>query len=85
MRCQAGCLCVRRCYVARERLLTRAACARPAVVFADPEKYAGQTIPVVREAISWTQVADILTEVTGTKIRRGRPAAGRRDAPSVLR
>jgi len=76
---------VRRCYVARERLLTRAACARPAVVFADPEKYAGQTIPVVREAISWTQVADILTEVTGTKIRRGPPAAGRRDAPSVLR
>jgi len=58
--------------------------ARRAVVFADPEKYAGQTIPVVREAISWTQVADILTEVTGTKVRRGRPAAGRRDAPSVL-
>ena len=46
------------------------ACALAAVVFADPEKYAGRVIPVAREAISWPQVADVLTEVTGTKVRR---------------
>jgi hypothetical protein len=46
-----------------------------AVVFADPEKYAGKVIPVAREAISWPQVADILTEVTGTKVRRALLAA----------
>ena len=65
-----------------EQLLMRA-CMR-AAVFADLEKYAGQTDPVVREAISWTQVADILTEVTGTKVRRGPPAAGRRRRASRL-
>ena len=49
------------------------------MIFADPKKYAGQVIPVAREAISWTQVAEILTEVTGTKVRRARVAAGRQD------
>ena len=48
-----------------------------AVAFADPEKYAGKVIPVAREAISWPQVADILTEVTGTKVRRASMPAAR--------
>ncbi len=54
------------------------ACALAAVVFADPEKYAGKVIPVAREAISWTQVADILAEVTGTKVRRASMPAARK-------
>jgi hypothetical protein len=51
------------------------ASALAAVVFADPEKYAGKVIPVAREAISWPQVADVLTDVTGTKVRRAPLAA----------
>ncbi len=40
------------------------------VVFADPGKYAGKVIPVVRESISWPDVAEVLTEVTGVQVRR---------------
>lgn len=43
------------------------------VVFADPGKYTGKVIPVVRESISWPDVAKILTEVTGVQVRRACP------------
>ena len=39
------------------------------VVFADPAKYAGRVVPVVRERISWPQAAQILSEVTGIPVR----------------
>ena len=42
------------------------------VVFADPGKYAGKTIPVVRERLSWPDAAQILTEVTGIPVRCAR-------------
>ena len=63
------------CQPPRGQPLTCVRMRLAAVVFADPEKYAGKVIPVAREAISWPQVADILTEVTGTKVRRALLAA----------
>ena len=39
------------------------------VIFADPAKYTGKTIPVVRERLSWPDAAQILTEVTGIPVR----------------
>ena len=39
------------------------------VVFADPAKYTGKVVPVVRDRISWPQAAQILSEVTGIPVR----------------
>ncbi|KAK9826178.1 hypothetical protein WJX81_004436 [Elliptochloris bilobata] len=40
-----------------------------AVVFADPGKYAGNVIPVVREHLSWPHAAEVITEVTGISVK----------------
>ena len=39
------------------------------VVFADPAKYAGKTVPVARELVSWPDVAQTLSEVTGIPVK----------------
>lgn len=56
----AACACVMH--------LTQSTVGAP-VIFADPGKYAGKTIPVVRERLSWPDAAQILTEVTGIPVK----------------
>ena len=45
------------------------AAAAAAVAFADPGRYAGKVVPVARERLSFGEVAETLTEVTGVPVR----------------
>lgn len=40
-----------------------------AVVLAEPEKYNGQTIPVVGEHISYTEMAEVISAFTGKTVK----------------
>lgn len=43
--------------------------AAAAVIFEDPQKYAGKTVPVVAERITFKQIADAISDVTGKQLK----------------